>query len=222
MTEDVDKYKKSRETKGKPNVYAEGWLTITQKLCTMMAGFTVTVDMRVALAICAHADYHNGLLVTQADIAAELKVARATVNRSFSRLRKLQVIERVSRASEPTAYRLNPDYAWRGSGKAHQKALWQKEADKARAIKEAREADNLARLRVARMKFLASHPEASKSRRRTAKSGYKGVTAHNGGWLAQIQIRCQRYNLGTHATPELAHAAYLKAKKELSIHKPKD
>jgi len=221
MTQDADKYRKSKEKKGKPNIYSEGWLTITQKLCMMIVEFRYVVDIRVALALCGHTDYHNGILLSQGDLADELHISRATVNRSYRRLRDLDIIERISRAAEPAAYRINPDYAWRGSGHAHQVALWQKEVDKARAIKAAREADNVAKLRVARMRFIAAHPANDKPAKRSAKSGYRGVTAHNGRWLAQIQVQCQRINLGTHDTPQLAHAAYLKAKKELSIHKPK-
>ena len=45
------------------------------------------------------------------------------------------------------------------------------------------------------------------------KSGFLGVKAHNWGWMSQIKNHKQTIFLGTFATPELAHAAYVKAKR---------
>lgn len=45
-------------------------------------------------------------------------------------------------------------------------------------------------------------------------SGFKGVTAKNGKWLAQIVRNKKNYRLGLFDTPEEAHSAYCRAAME--------
>lgn len=52
---------------------------------------------------------------------------------------------------------------------------------------------------------------------RDSRTGFLGVSQTPYGYVAQIQHGTTMKNLGTHATPELAHAAYLEAKR---IHHP--
>lgn len=47
------------------------------------------------------------------------------------------------------------------------------------------------------------------------KCGFLGVSAHGRGWRAQIKIAGKSIKLGTFETPELAHAAYVDAKRRL-------
>jgi hypothetical protein len=51
----------------------------------------------------------------------------------------------------------------------------------------------------------------------TNRSGYLGVSKNSsgGGWSAVITANGKKHRLGTYRTPEEAHAAYLKAKREL-------
>lgn len=46
-------------------------------------------------------------------------------------------------------------------------------------------------------------------------SGFLGVSPRRGKWKAQIRTDGTNRHLGTYQTPELAYAAYLKAKREL-------
>lgn len=46
-------------------------------------------------------------------------------------------------------------------------------------------------------------------------SGFLGVTTSGSRWQANIRFNGNRKYLGVHDTPELAHEAYLKAKREL-------
>lgn len=46
-------------------------------------------------------------------------------------------------------------------------------------------------------------------------SGFLGVAQVKGGWRSQISVGRQRIELGTYATPEQAHAAYVEAKRRL-------
>lgn len=47
------------------------------------------------------------------------------------------------------------------------------------------------------------------------KTGFLGVSARYGGFRAQIKINGKGYYLGSYGTPELAHEAYLNAKRKL-------
>ena len=49
------------------------------------------------------------------------------------------------------------------------------------------------------------------------KSGLLGVSANGNRWQAQINVGGKKRQIGTFATPELAHAAYLDAKRELHV-----
>lgn len=54
----------------------------------------------------------------------------------------------------------------------------------------------------------------NKKRHRSNISGFKGVSPHGYRWRARIQDGKRRINLGTYATPDEAHSAYLLAAKK--------
>lgn len=60
----------------------------------------------------------------------------------------------------------------------------------------------------------ANQHHRSRANRNSA-SGLLGVTLSHGRWRAQIKIAGRHKALGVFDTPEKAHAAYLKAKREL-------
>ena len=45
--------------------------------------------------------------------------------------------------------------------------------------------------------------------------GFLGVSRNGKGFIAKIVLNYKKYRLGTYSTPELAHQAYLKAKREM-------
>lgn len=49
----------------------------------------------------------------------------------------------------------------------------------------------------------------------TSKSGFLGVESHRGKWRARIRVNGKKVSLGTMATPQEAHAAYIEAKRHL-------
>lgn len=51
--------------------------------------------------------------------------------------------------------------------------------------------------------------------RKDNKSGFLGVSREGHRWKAQIQVDKKKKYLGQFSTPELAHAAYIKAKREI-------
>jgi hypothetical protein len=61
-----------------------------------------------------------------------------------------------------------------------------------------------------------SQNNANRRPNRNNKSGFKGVVRHRiGRWCARIKKNGRRYHLGSFATPEEAHAAYVAAARKL-------
>lgn len=56
-----------------------------------------------------------------------------------------------------------------------------------------------------------SQNTANARRRSDCKSGFKGVTAYRGRWVASVRHNGVRVHLGVFGTPESAHAAYVAA-----------
>ena len=57
--------------------------------------------------------------------------------------------------------------------------------------------------------------ENQRKAKSNSKSGILGVMRHQGRWMAQIQVDGKSKYIGMYGTPEEAHEAYLKAKREL-------
>ena len=61
----------------------------------------------------------------------------------------------------------------------------------------------------------ANQSENTANARGKAKSGFKGVTAYRGRWVASIRKNGMREHLGVFDTPEEAHCAYVDAAQRL-------
>jgi len=214
--------KARKAKKGQPNGFVKAWASVS---CAPLFAFAVRVksatDLRVLLALLGSVQYGNDLGMDARGVGAALGIHRANVSKSIKRLTECGVLDVRDVISGIPFYCFNPDFSWRGSGRSHVIASSAREKAAKLAAKEAREADNLARLRVARMRFMQAHPSAV-SPVKVSSSGYKGVSEFRGKFRAQIQRQCKRYTLGTYDTAIEAHNAYLAAARELSIHKAKD
>jgi len=51
--------------------------------------------------------------------------------------------------------------------------------------------------------------------RRTNKYGFQGVSPRNSKWVAVLSVNKKPFYLGVYSTPQAAHAAYIKAKRQL-------
>ncbi len=69
---------------------------------------------RVLKLLEAVLDYENAIRVVQKDMAAELGIDPAQVNRAMKLLLKKGIIEKIEAPSLKPVYRLNPNYGWRG------------------------------------------------------------------------------------------------------------
>jgi len=79
-------------------------------------------DFRVLLKLIARLDFENLINIVQADIAKQLKMQPSHVNRSIKRLIEIGIILEGPKIGRSRTYRLNPNYAWRGSAKNHKAA----------------------------------------------------------------------------------------------------
>jgi len=70
--------------------------------------------LRVLKLLEAVLDYENAIRVVQKDMATELGIDAAQVNRAMKLLLKKGIIEKIEAPSLKPVYRLNPNYGWRG------------------------------------------------------------------------------------------------------------
>jgi len=79
--------------------------------------------LRVFLALCAHLDFENYLVVNQRQLAKEIGLHPSDVNREIRKLVAKGVLVAGPRSGRSCTYRLNPAVGWRGSARAHRRAL---------------------------------------------------------------------------------------------------
>ncbi len=104
----------------------QGWLAMGQNAALMFAqrrdelgkeGFAVLMGALAKL------DFENLLLLNQAELARELGMQRQNVQKGLKRLIAMGAILEGPRIGVSRAYRLNPEFGWKGSARGHVKAL---------------------------------------------------------------------------------------------------
>ena len=78
-------------------------------------------DHKVLWAMLAHLNFENAITINQMELASKLGIHRVTVCNSLKKLSAQGIL--IPDRKNSCAYRLNPSYAWRGSGKNHRAAL---------------------------------------------------------------------------------------------------
>ena len=81
------------------------------------------VGTRVLFGLLKHLGYQNELRISQAELARELSLDPAHVNRAFKRLVGLGVLIEGPRVGVTRTYTMSPEYVWRGSAEQHAVAL---------------------------------------------------------------------------------------------------
>jgi hypothetical protein len=110
----------------KVNGFGKDWLAMSQAALQELArqGKTLGLDgYRVLFSLLARLDFENLILLSQAEIARELSMHRAHVQRAIKRLVSIDAIIEGPRVGIHRSYRLNPEFGWKGSGKTHVVAL---------------------------------------------------------------------------------------------------
>lgn len=116
------------------NGFRDGWVAMAQQPMIELARSGLGSEaLRVFLALVGRLDFENLLVVSQAEIAAELAMKKPSVNRAIEQLARVGVLLKGPRVGVHRSYRLNPRFGWKGSASSHQKAL--KERMKASRIK---------------------------------------------------------------------------------------
>lgn len=118
-----------------PNGFREGWIAMAQTALEMLATSDLRGDdLRVLLALMARLDFENLIQIEQTEIAEKLGMQKQNVNRSIKRLIALGCLLEGPKIGRSRTYRLNPHFGWKGSGKAHQKALRASERARERGL----------------------------------------------------------------------------------------
>lgn len=108
------------------NGFTEGWSAMARGVGTLFAQnrtFLGQEGLALIFLLIDKLDFENHLTISQAAIGRELGMSRQNVQRSIRRLIELGALIEGSKKGQSRTYRLNPNFAWRGSGENHLKAL---------------------------------------------------------------------------------------------------
>lgn len=100
-----------------------GWFAMAQDALAMLKTIKKVDDFRVLMALLERLDFNNLIQVSQAEVARELEMDPAQVNRAIKRLVKLDAVLPGPKVGTSMSYRLNPSFGWKGSAKSHTEAL---------------------------------------------------------------------------------------------------
>ena len=100
----------------KKNPYGNGWIMNSQEALDIIAEDKDIrgVDFRVLLKICARVDFENWVHLPMKELAEELRIDKAQISRSIKVLVKKGVLLKSEKIGRSYAYRLNPDFGWKG------------------------------------------------------------------------------------------------------------
>lgn len=104
--------KKSAFTK----IYGRRWFVVSQEPMAMLAADKdMTLEPhRVLLYLMSRLDFDNFIYVTQAEIADYLGIKKPNVSRAMKLLERKGLILRGPKLGHSHAWRLNPDYGYKG------------------------------------------------------------------------------------------------------------
>ena len=117
------------------NGFHEGWFAMAQEALKVLKTFTHLDDFRVLVALLEQLDYENLILASQADIARDLDMSSAQVNRAIKRLVEVGAILKGPKHGITCSYQLNPEFGWKGSAKNHVEALDEHRKQRMKAAK---------------------------------------------------------------------------------------
>jgi predicted transcriptional regulator len=99
------------------------WFAMNQDICDVLMQFNRVEDYKVLFALLKRLDFENFINASQAEMAKELDIARASVNRSIKRLIAAEAVIEGPKVGINRTYRLNPNFGWKGSVGNHKKAV---------------------------------------------------------------------------------------------------
>lgn len=79
--------------------------------------------LRVFIALQGALDYGNWVSIKQADLARRIGMDRSNFATGLRKLVDAGIVLKNPDATSTKAYRMNPEFVWRGDGPAHRRAL---------------------------------------------------------------------------------------------------
>jgi biotin operon repressor len=114
------------EPRKQRNYFSEGWLAMAQAAAKTFAKHRKELGeegLAVLLMLISELDFENHILVNQAAIGREIGMARQSVQQAIKKLIELGAIAEGPKKGQSRSYKLNPEFAWKGSIQNHAKAV---------------------------------------------------------------------------------------------------
>lgn len=105
------------------NGFGGRWFAMAQDALSVLKDLKRVEDFRVLMAMLERLDFENLIQVSQAEVADELEMDRAQVNRAVKRLCEVGALLPGPKIGLSRSFRLNPTFGWKGSAKGHNEAL---------------------------------------------------------------------------------------------------
>lgn len=97
------------------------FITMTQDLLDLLTDKeTSLIRLKVLFCLVKYADYQNFIFAKQKDMAEAIKINATHFSSAIKFWREKGMIER---DNEKNAWRLSPEYFWKGDGRTHKKLL---------------------------------------------------------------------------------------------------
>jgi predicted transcriptional regulator len=103
----------------KHNPYGGGWVMNSQDALDFLSeDQELTKDsLRVLLKLCAKLDFENWIQISQIEVCNQLKLNKSNVSKAFKLLVSKGILLKGPKTGRSFAYRLNPNYGWKGKVK---------------------------------------------------------------------------------------------------------
>ena len=103
----------------KRNPYAKGWVMNSQEALELLAlDKNLTKEsLRILMFLMARLDFENWIQITQNEIADALDINKGNVSKAVSLLEAKDILLRGPKIGRSYAFRLNPNYGWKGKVK---------------------------------------------------------------------------------------------------------
>lgn len=103
----------------KHNPYGGGWIMNSQEALDLLAEDPDLTkhSLRVLLKMCARLDFENWIQISQTDICKELNINKGNVSKAIKLLVSKGILLQGPKLGRSFAYRLNPNYGWKGKVK---------------------------------------------------------------------------------------------------------
>ncbi len=107
------------------NGFQKGWIAMSQEnALLMMAKSNIGHQAsRVLFMLLAKVEFENYIVVSQAEMAAEIGMLQSNFAKAVTRLVNEGIIQRGPKVGRQGSLRLNPHYGWKGTAKNHIIAL---------------------------------------------------------------------------------------------------